>query len=212
MFSDPKAAAGKGPSPAITNGTLNTPDGSVDYAFSVPLGEGLTHGGAARYDRPGLYLGYLPAGSNGGVNQKEVDTMMALCMLLEAQQGHTVVFYGQDTDLVPAVQLASQYKPAIVCSLENIPQRWRTMQAYAPDILAEQLPVMFPAFRSWTDAEREQACADVSAALRVPRDRVKTIDADLPTIVDAEFLQLLHAYEPARVRVEVGTPPQAGGD
>ena len=212
LFSDPKAAAGKGPSLAITNGTLHTPDGNVDYAFSVPLSDGLTHGGAAQYDRPGLYLGYLSAADRGGVNQKEVDTMMALCMLLEAQKGHSVVFYGQDTDLVPAVQLASQYKPAIVCSLEDIPQRWRTMQSYARDLLTEQLPVMFPAFRSWSDAEREQACADVAEALRIPRNRVKTIDADLPTIVDAEFLRLLHAYEPARVRVEVGTPPQAGGD
>jgi hypothetical protein len=185
---------------------VHAPDGDVDYAFSVPLRDGLLHGGAAQYDRPGLYLGYLSAAGGGGVNQKEVDTMMALCMLLEAQQGHTVVFYGQDTDLVPAVQLASQYKPAIVCSLESIPQRWRTMQAYARNIITEQLPVMIPAFRSWTDSEREQVRADVAAELRIPCDRVKLADADLPTIVDAEFVRLLQAYEPERVSVQFRTP------
>jgi hypothetical protein len=208
LFRDPQSQAGRSPAPAITAGTINTPDGDVKYAFSVPLREGLVHCGAAKYDLPGLYLGYLSATGAHEVNQKEVDTMMALCMLLEAQQGHTVVFYGQDTDLVPAVQLASQYGRAFVCSLTHMPQRWRAMQAFAPEIATEELPVLIPAFKSWTTAEREQACMDVADALNVSPGRVKSIDFNAPTVVDSDFLQLLHAYEPQRVSLELRQVPR----
>jgi uncharacterized LabA/DUF88 family protein len=93
---------------------------------------------------------YLPADDREkrGVTQKEVDTMMALCMLLEAQKGHTEVYVGQDTDLLPAAQLASKYQRVFVSPLTNVPMRWRQVQKLAPDISMHPLPVFNSRSRS----------------------------------------------------------------
>ena len=188
--------------PGLGSGTLHTPEGDVDFSFSVPLRDQHIHAGAANYDRPGLYLGYLSADDRSGLTQKQVDTMMALCMLLESQQGNSVVFYGQDTDLIPALQLAARHRPAAVCALERVPLRWHKMQMYEPKLLTEELPVTVPVFRSWTDAEREQAVTAVAQELCIPRDRVKAIDFKTPTVADVDFVKMWREYEPERVQIQ----------
>ena len=203
LFNDPTEAAGKGPSIPMTSGTLHTDDGDVDYSFCVPMNERLIHIGATDYDRPGLYLGYLSADDRDkrGVTQKEVDTMMALCMLLEAQRGHTVVFVGQDTDLIPAAQLASQYQRIFVSPLTNTPMRWRQMQKLAPDISIHPLPVMLPVFNSWSRDAQDRARQLTSDELGVSCDRVKLIEFQTPSIVDADLVRMLQAWEPQRIKL-----------
>jgi len=202
LFDD--AVIGNPPGTATTIGvsTISGPGWSFSVELASP-GLSVIHTSQDPITNPGLYLGHLSISDNGKITQKTVDAMASLCIAGEAQHGHDIVLYGEDTDFIPAAVAATGLGRSFnLCCLGGEPKHWQSAKSRHRRInfMTPRLPV--PVLDVWSEDKRAEACARVREAFNLGPLLVYPYVFSLPP-TDVELLRKIDALAPAPSRIVV---------
>lgn len=181
---------------------LATPFGDMSIDFLFP-GLSVVRSALDVPERPGLYWGHLSIDRIGPkkIGQKTVDTMATICMLLEAQQHHTVILYGEDADFIPAASYASTHGQSFhVCAFRAPSKHWKIAERSQQRLVFHPLRVPVPVPSNWTQAQVDAAVERVEQALRRSPGSAYAIRMGIPPM-DVDMLNDLQRWDPAGMRV-----------
>lgn len=85
-------------------------------------------------DKPGIYLGYLTGDceTDRKVQQKTVDTMIAVCGAIKAQGGRNIALYSADADFIPmANYVLSLGRAFTLFHMSQISKKWDHLRGMA---------------------------------------------------------------------------------